>query len=105
MPFYSVLPDTRRYPAFHQFGPDPEPVDDEGPRSPSMSYPRIAEDLEQILDGAGRLIEGRWPFQTAMADHVARMLAIRGGRTELLWSVDAVHARYLPATTSTATIR
>jgi hypothetical protein len=70
-----------------------------------MSYPRIAEDLEQILDRAGRLIEGRWPFPTAMADHVARMLAIRGGRTELLWSVDAVRARYLPATTSTATIR
>jgi hypothetical protein len=70
-----------------------------------MSYPRIAEDLEQVLDGAGRLIEGRWPFQTAMADHVARTLAIRGGRTELLWSVDAVHARYLPTTSNTATIR
>ena len=105
VPFYSVLPDTRRYPAFHQFDPDPEPVDDEGPRSPSMSYPRIAEDLEQILDGAGRLIEGRWPFQTAMADYVTRMLAIRGGRTELLWSIDAVHARYLPTTINTATTR
>jgi hypothetical protein len=104
VPFYSVLPDTRRYPAFHQFGPDPEPADDEGPRSPSMSYQRIAEDLEQILDGAGRLIEGRWPFQTAMADYVARMLAIRGGRTELLWSVDAVHARYLPGTINKGTI-
>jgi hypothetical protein len=63
-----------------------------------MSYQCIAEDLEQILDGTGRLIEGRWPFQTAMADCVARMLTIRGGRAELLWSVDAVHTRYLPGT-------
>jgi hypothetical protein len=30
-----------------------------------------------------------------MADHVGRMLALRG-RSELLWSVDAVHKRYLP---------
>jgi hypothetical protein len=104
VPFYSVLPDTRRYPAFHQFGPDPEQVDDDGSRSPSMSYQRITEDLEQILDGAGRLIEGRWPFQTAMADYVARMLAIRDGRADLLWSIDAVHTRYLPGTTNTATI-
>jgi hypothetical protein len=102
VPFYSVLPDTRRFPAFHQFGPGPEPVEDDGPRSPSMSYQRIAADLEEILDAADRLIEGRWPFQTAMTDHVARMLAIRDGRAELLWSIDDVHARYLPGNSGPA---
>jgi hypothetical protein len=102
VPFYSVLPDTRRFPAFHQFGAGPEPVEDDGPRSPSLSYPRIVADLEEILDGVGRLIEGRWPFETAMADYVARMLAIRGGRAELLWSIDGVHTRYLPGNCAAA---
>jgi hypothetical protein len=95
VPFYSVLPDLRRFPALHQFGPDPEPVDDDGPRSPSMSRPRIEQDLGEIIDGVARLAERRWPYQTAMADHWQRMLELREGRADLLWSIDKVHLRYL----------
>jgi hypothetical protein len=97
VPFYSVLPDLERFPAFHSFQPDPEPVDDDGPRSPSMSRRRIEHDLDEILDGVARLIEARWPFETAMADHWPRMLQLREGRADLVWSVDNVHTRYLPS--------
>jgi hypothetical protein len=96
VPFYSVLPDLRKFPAYGGLGPDPEPVDDDGPRAPSMCYERIQSDLAEIVDGVARLVEHRWQFETALADHVARMLALRAGREDLLWSIDSVHKRYLP---------
>jgi hypothetical protein len=95
VPFYSVLPDVERLPAFQAYGPEPEPVDDDGPRSPSMSFQRLNEDLDEIVSGPARLIERRWPFETAMADHFERMLELRDGRADLLWSVDGVHEKYL----------
>jgi hypothetical protein len=30
-----------------------------------------------------------------MADHVTRMLALRGGHGDRIWSVDGVHRKYL----------
>jgi len=98
VPFYSVLPDLRRFPAYGGLGPDPEPVNDDGPRAPSMCYERIQSDLAEIVDRAARLVEHRWQFQTAMADHVARMSALCAGREDMLWSIDSVHKRYLPGT-------
>jgi hypothetical protein len=98
VPFYSVLPDLRKFPAYGGLDLDPEPVNDDGPRAPSMCYERIQSDLAEIVDGAARLVEHRWQFQTAMADHVARMLALRAGREDMLWSIDSVHKRYLPGT-------
>ena len=95
VPFYSVLPDVRRFPAYTGLGPEPEPVDDDGPRSPSMCRERIEADLDEITEGAARLIERRWPAEDALADHVARMLALRGGRADRIWSVDSVHRKYL----------
>jgi len=97
VPFYSVLPDLRRFPAYTGLAGEPEPVDDEGPRSPSMCRERIAADLDEIVEGAARLIERRWPAETAMADHFRRMLALRDGRADRIWSVDGVHRDYLPA--------
>jgi hypothetical protein len=97
VPFYSVLPDVRRFPAYNAFGPDPALVDDDGPRSPSMCYERVRADLAEIVEGAARLIERRWPFETAMSDHFGRMWALREGRRELIWSIDSAHAPYLPA--------
>ena len=44
VPFYSVLPDVYRFPAYTGLGPEPEPVDDDGPRSPSMCRERIEAD-------------------------------------------------------------
>lgn len=95
-PFYSVLPDVARFPCFTGSESEPDPVLDEGPRSPSMCYERIVVDLDEIVDGAERLVGGGWDYDTAMRDHVGRMLALRGGDPSLLRSVDNVHARYLP---------
>jgi hypothetical protein len=95
VPFYSVLPDLRRFPAYTGLGPAPEPVDDDGPRAPSMCRERIKADLDEITEGAARLIERRWPAEEATADHVSRMLALRGGDGDRIWSVDAVHRKYL----------
>jgi hypothetical protein len=95
VPFYSVLPDPARFPAYRGLEPEPELVDDDGPRAPSMCRERIGADLDEITEGAARLIEHRWPAETALSDHVARMLALRGGRADRIWSVDAVHRKYL----------
>jgi hypothetical protein len=95
VPFYSVLPDVALYPAYHEFEPDPAPVEDDGARSPSMSLARLQADLEEIVEGAARLIERRWPFEMAMADYFGRLLALRGGRADRIWSIDGVHLRYL----------
>ncbi|WP_158841672.1 hypothetical protein [Saccharothrix deserti] len=95
-PFYSVLPDVSRFPCYTLFGPDPEPVDDDGPRSPSMSFERISADLGEIVEGAARLVERRWDFETAMVDHYRRMWALPVGASRWLWSVDDVHRAYLP---------
>ncbi|MEU4803793.1 hypothetical protein [Actinosynnema sp. NPDC023587] len=93
-PFYSVLPDVTRFPAFGRFAEDPRPVEDDGPRSPSMSYDRIAADLPEIVEGAARLVERRWDFDTALADHVRRVVG--AGLGAGMWSVDDVHRRHLP---------
>jgi hypothetical protein len=96
VPFYSVLPDVHRFPAYTAFGPEPEPEDDDGLRSPSMCRARIEADLDEIIEGAARLIERRWPADEALADYVARLLALREGRGDRIWSVDNVHRKYLP---------
>jgi hypothetical protein len=96
VPFYSVLPDLERFPCYTELAPDPEPVDDDGPRTPSMSYERIRADLDEIVDGAAKLVDKRWDFDAAMTDHVRRLLAIRDGDPSRVWSFDGVHTRYLP---------
>jgi hypothetical protein len=60
-----------------------------------MCRERIEADLDEITEGAARLIERRWPAEEALADYVTRMLALRGGRADQIWSVDSVHRKYL----------
>jgi hypothetical protein len=60
-------------------------------------HDRIRSDLAEIVEGAARLIERRWPFETAMSDHFARIWALREGRADLIWSIDSAHKPYLPA--------
>jgi hypothetical protein len=59
-----------------------------------MCRERIEADLDEISEGAARLIERRWPADDALADHVTRMLALREGRADRIWSVDSVHPKY-----------
>lgn len=95
VPFYSVLPDLTRFPCYQLFEPDPPDVDDDGPRAPSMSRERLRADLDEIVDGAARLIERRWDYDTALRDHVRRMLRLRDGDASMLWSIDNVHQTVL----------
>lgn len=97
VPFYSVLPDIDRYPCYVLLGNTPEPVADDGPRSPSMSAPRIEADLGELLDGAAWLLEGDADFNTAMRSHFTRLHRLFRGRTDLMFSVDDLHLAYVPA--------
>ena len=94
VPFYSVLPEPERFPAFNRFEPDPELWDDEGPRTPSMSYQRIAADLSKIVDGAVQLIERNWPFDVAVADHFAQMASLRERYPDI--AMDSNYRQFIP---------
>lgn len=88
VPFYSVLPDVTRFPCYVLLGNQPDPVDDDGPRSPSMCAERIDADLDELLHGAAWLLSGTADFDTALRDHARRMDRLFGGRTALLYSID-----------------
>jgi hypothetical protein len=95
VPFYSVLPDLDRFPCYVMLGHNPDPVEDAGPRSPSMSGQRIDSDLGELLDGAAWLLEGHADFDTAMRGHFARVAKLFRGRADLIFSVDDLHVPYL----------
>ncbi|MGP4021616.1 glycosyltransferase family 9 protein [Saccharopolyspora sp. 5N708] len=96
VPFYSVLPDLARFPCYVLLGNTPEPVDDDGPRSPSMSAGRIDADLAELIDGAAWLLGGEADFDTAMREHANRVHVLFQGRTELMYSIDDLLTSYLP---------
>lgn len=95
VPFYSVLPDLDRFPCYVMLGNSPEPVEDDGPRSPSMSAARIDDDLDELVDGAARLLGGATDFDTAMRDHFTRLVPLFRGRTDAIFSVDNLHVPYV----------
>jgi len=98
VPFYSVLPDTERYPCFAQGGPLPmlkEDSDGDGMRTASMSAARIQEDLGEVLGGAELLIERRRTFEEALADYFPRLLQAYGGDRSRIFSFDGIHYAYL----------
>jgi hypothetical protein len=90
VPFYSVLPDRARFPCYTMMGPDPEPVDDEGPRAPSMSAARIRADLPELLDAAALLVAGDLDYAAALAGHRDRLARCWGGDRSMMWSLDNV---------------
>lgn len=98
VPFYSVLPDTDRYPCFAHGGPLPmveRDADGEGPRTASMSAARIRADLPELIDAAELLIEGRWSYEQALADYFPRLLKAYGGDRSRIFSFDGVHRAYV----------
>jgi hypothetical protein len=95
VPFYSVLPDLKRFPSYVMLGNKPDPIEDDGPRSPSMSAERITEDLPELLDGAAWLLSGEADFETAMRDHFRRLVPLFDGRTDAIFSVDNLHLPYM----------
>jgi hypothetical protein len=98
VPFYSVLPDTDRFPSFTAFSPAPVLEDDEdgaGPRAPSMCRERVLADLEELLSAARLLIRREYSYQQALQGHFQRMLHCLGGDCSSLWSIDDAHRDYV----------
>ncbi|HEX2134134.1 MAG TPA: hypothetical protein VHH15_21535 [Actinophytocola sp.] len=95
VPFYTVIPDLERFPAYTMMAGDPPMVDDDGERSASMSLARVQSDLDELVDGAARLVERRWDYETALYDYARRMLPVVGGDPARLWSLDNVLATSL----------
>jgi hypothetical protein len=95
VPFRSIIPDVERYPAYSQFDPAAL-TEDEGPRTPSMTRARIADDRERIAAAAGELIAGTLTYEQALADYFAALLAAHGGNADAIWSIDGVHFGFLP---------
>lgn len=100
VPFHSALPDPTRYgPCFVQSGPlpiVPEDDDGEGERTTTMRAARIRDDLDEIVDAATRLIEGRIGYEEALAAYFPRLLACYEGDRSRIHSFDRIHERYLP---------
>jgi hypothetical protein len=94
VPFRSILPDTERYPSFGQFSPAALIEDADGPRTPSMSAARIADDLPRLVDAARELVDGTLTYEQALADYFPALLAAHGGDASAIWSIDGVHAGY-----------
>jgi hypothetical protein len=94
VPFYSVLPDTERFPCFTWMDRPPSLVDDDGPRTPSMSRARIEEDLPELLDAARLLVKRRLPYEDALARYFPRLLGAYGDRSRI-FSFDRIHERYI----------
>ena len=95
VPLYSVLPDTERFPGYTWMDEPPEPVDDDGPRTPSMTRARIEEDLPELVEGARLLVERRLSYEKALERHFLRLLAAYGGDRSRIFSLDAIHERYI----------
>ncbi|HVX46237.1 MAG TPA: hypothetical protein VHC49_20260 [Mycobacteriales bacterium] len=89
-PFYSVLPDLARFPCYTGIDPEPAMVEDDGPRSPSMSRERIAADLPEIIAGAAKLIDGDWDLPAALEEHTERLMRMYGDDRSRIYSIDNV---------------
>jgi hypothetical protein len=95
VPFYSVIPDARRYPCFTQMAEQPSPVEDDGPRTPSMTGRRVEEDLAELLEGARLLVEGRLGYDAALRSYFARLSEAYGGDVSRIFSFDGIHLAYI----------
>jgi hypothetical protein len=95
VPFYSVIPDVRRYPCFTQLAEQPAAVDDDGPRTPSMTRARIEEDLPELLEGARLLVEGRLGYDEALRRFFPRLLEAYAGDSSRIFSFDGIHHAYI----------
>jgi hypothetical protein len=94
VPFYSVLPKSREYPAF-SFGrrlPMIEADEDgEGPRTASMGIARVRHDLEELGNAAALLVGNRLSYDEALAEYLPRLADTLGNDRSRLWTFDDVH--------------
>lgn len=93
-PFYSVLPDPKKYPCFEN--PDyGKTTKDDGTRILSMSRKRILEDMPEILKGADILINKKWNYEKCLRNYFDKLVKFSGGDTSKIWSFDNIHKKYI----------
>jgi hypothetical protein len=99
VPFYSVIPDTDRYPCFPEWLTSPLPIveddDGQGPRTVSMSRARIEEDLPDLIEGARLLVDQRLSYDDALERYFERLLRALHGQHERIVSFEDVHLAYV----------
>jgi hypothetical protein len=96
VPFYSVIPDTQRYPCFTQIDGPPAPVDDDGVlRTPSMTRSRIEEDLPELVEAARLLVKRELGYEDALQRYFSRLLEAYDGDRSQIFSFDAIHWSYI----------
>jgi hypothetical protein len=64
-------------------------------RTASMSAARIRDDLPEFVRGAELLMERRWSFEDALADHFPRLLKAYGGDGSRIFTLDGTHQAYV----------
>jgi hypothetical protein len=96
VPFYSLIPDTRRYPAYTWDNTPPQLADDDGsPRTPSMIRKRIEEELPELVEAAQLLVDHRLSYEDALRRYFPALLRAYGGDRAKLFSLDSIHERYI----------
>jgi hypothetical protein len=96
VPFYSVIPDTSRYPAYTQMDDQASLVDDDGERrTPSMTRTRIEEDLPELVDAARLLIQKRLSYEDALRRYFPRLLEAYGGDRSKIFAFDGIDWTYV----------
>lgn len=94
VPFRSIIPDVKRYPAFAA-GMEAALREDDGPRVPSMTRSRIVDDLDRIVDGAKELVSGSVTYHRAMREYASALVAAHDGDPTPIFSNDNVLDEYL----------
>lgn len=96
VPFISVLPDRQRFGGYSLYQPPDEVADHDGrARSPHACRQRIADDLDDIVAAAARLIDRELDPATAMREHFTRLLAFLGDDRDALFAIDGAHIPYV----------
>lgn len=94
-PFWSLLPDTRRFPAFDGGIANVSDDDSSGPRIPSMTRSRIVDTLPEMAVAADSLLHSRRTYEECLAAYFPALLTALGEHGERLGSWDQVHERFI----------
>lgn len=98
VPFYSVLPKSPDYPAFVRGAALPTieaDEDGEGRRAAAMGHRRVREDLDELVEAAELLVEGRLPYEEALAGYFPRLLDAYQGDRSKIWAFEDLQAAFL----------
>lgn len=94
VPFYSVLPNRKRYPVYEDKNFNKTIKEKEGRKILSMSHQRIIEDLPKILYGADILIKKKWGYQKCLRNHFKKLTKFYDDPKQI-YSFDGIHTKFI----------